>query len=285
MSELKITEFRTRAEHGLDMPDLEDIERRGRAAHRRRVAAVATALALVVLAGSGIARLATDGTDASPAPAAPSAPTRSPSPTTPADQAGVRTTLDLGEVVLRPGPSKVVYGGIAVHFDVPSGGWEWWDTGMGLRRRPDDPDNYGAAVFFLRASSARLQPCSDYRVESLGSDPDRLVANVDPLLHLAHATVLQGPRVVPAFGGRAVHLRLETKGACPDSIGNPAQLGSMDDPRGPGWGGPYVLDVWNVLVPGPEPTSMLVASWDLDGTERHRALRQALLDSVRIGVD
>ena len=81
-----------------------------------------------------------------------------------------------------------------------------------------------------------------------------------------------------------MHLRLETKGACPDSIGNPGQLASMDDPRGPGWGGPYVLDVWNVVIPGPEPASMLVASWDLDGTARHRAERQALLDSVRIGV-
>ena len=90
--------------------------------------------------------------------------------------------------------------------------------------------------------------------------------------------------MVTAFGGPAVHLRLETKGTCPDSKVSPAQLGGTDDADGPGWGGPHVLDVWNVVVPGPEPASLLVASWDLDGTDRHRALRQALLDSLRIGV-
>lgn len=281
MSDLKIAEFRERAEHGLDFPDLALIERRGRALHRRRVATVAGALALVVLAGGGIARLATDGTDAAPGPVAP--PTSTPTTTT--DQAGVHKTVDhLGEDVLLPGPSHVVYDGISVRFDVPGAGWEWWDYGTGLRRSADERDDYGAAVFFMREASARLEPCSDNRVEQLGSDPDRLVANVDPLLHLAHATVLQGPRVVTAFGGPAVHLRLETNGGCPDSGLTPAQLRGADDTGGPGFGGRHVLDVWNVVVPGPEPASMLVASWALDGTDQHQASRQALLDSLRIGV-
>jgi len=280
MSELKIAEFRERAEQGLGFPDLDGIERRGRALHRRRVATAVGALALVVLAGGGLSRITADGTDASPLPAG------RPSPTaTAAERFAVHTTVDRGEEVLLPGPSTVTYDGIAVHFDVTGEDWEWWDSGMGLRRSAEQPDDYGAAVFFLRDASVRLQPCRDGLAQALGSDPDRLVANVAPLLDLAHATVVQGPRVVDVFGGSAVHLQLQTDGSCPEGGGLPVQLRGVSDGSSidPGFGGTAVLDVWHVVVPGPEPASMLVASWDLDGTSQHRALQQALLDSLRIG--
>ena len=51
------------------------------------------------------------------------------------------------------------------------------------------------------------------------------------------------------------------------------------------WPGQHVLDVWHVVVPGPEPVSMLVASWDLDGTSRNHDQQRALLDSLRIDVN
>ncbi len=106
-----------------------------------------------------------------------------------------------------------------------------------------------------------------------------------PLLDLAHATVLEGPRLVDALGGKAVHLRLQTDGSCPGGGGLPTQLRGVDDGQAvePGFGGKTVLDVWHVVVPGPEPASMLVASWDLDGNRWHHAQRQALLDSLEIG--
>lgn len=280
MSELKITQFRERAEHGLDMPDLDDIERRGRTARRRRVATAAGALALVVLAGGGVARLATDGTDAAPAPAT------TPTPSATAEgRFAVHTRVDRGEEVLLPGPSAATYDGVAVHFDVPGENWEWWDSGVGLRRTANTPDDYGAAIFFLRDASVRLGPCGDGLAQALGSDPDRLIANVAPLLDLAHATVLQGPRVVDALGGTAVHLRLQTDGTCPAGGGLPVQLRGLHDGSAvePGFGGKAVLDVWHVVVAGPEPASILVASWDLDGTRRHHAEQRALLDSMRIG--
>lgn len=279
MSDLKINEFRERAERGLGIPDLAVIERQGRALRRRRVAAAAGGLAVVLVAGLGITGTATNGPDTAPAPVAPSSPTPT---TTSRDE--VRNTLSHGESVLLPGPATVTYDGVTVRFDVPGDDWEWWDVGMGLRRTGDDPDDYGAAVFFLRDASARLGPCSDDRAQALGADPDQPIANVAPLLDLAHATVLQEPRVVTAFGGTAVHLQLQTKGSCPEDGDLPAQLRGMLDGEAaePGWGGSHRLDVWHVVVPGPEPAPMLVASWDLDGTSQHHAQRQALLDSLRI---
>ena len=281
MSDLKITEFRERAVRGLDIPDLAVIERQGRALRHRRVAAAAGGLALVLATGLGIASIAADDGDAALHPATPPSPT----PSLSWDK-GVRTAVDRGEDVLLAGPSEVIYEGVAVRFDVPSENWEWWGAGMGLRRTADDPDEYGAAVFFLPDASARLQPCRDDRAQALGANPDELIANVAPLLDLAHATVLQGPRVTTAFGGTAVHLRLQTKGTCREAGDRPAQLrgvvnGSDTDPE---WPRQHVLDVWHVLVPGPEPASMLVASWDLDGTSEHHDQQQALLDSLRIGV-
>ena len=281
MSDLKIIEFLERAERGLDIPDLAVIERQGRALRQRRFTAVAGGLALVLATGLGVASIATDDGDAALHPATP------PSPTSDTSwEHGVRTSSDRGEAVLLPGPSEVINDGVAVRFDVPGKNWEWWGRGMGLRRTADDPEEYAAAVFFLPDASARLQPCRDGRAQALGADPDDLIANVAPLLDLAHATVLQGPRVVTAFGGAAVHLRLQTNGTCPEGGGRPAQLRGVVhfSPVDPGWPGQHVLDVWHVVVPGPQPASMLVASWDLDGTSEHHDQQQALLDSLRIDV-
>jgi hypothetical protein len=282
MSDLKLTEFRERAESGVDIPDLAVIERKGRALRRRRLATAAGGVALVLVAGFGVARIATDVGDAALDPATPPSPT----PSTSWDE-GVRTSVDRGEDVLLPGPSEVVYDGVAVRFDVPGENWEWWDAGLGLRRTADAPDEYAAAVFFLRDASARLKPCSADRVQALGANPDELIANVTPLIDLAHTTVLQGPRVITAFGGTAVHVRLQTNGACPEGGDRPPQLrgvvnGSATDI---GWPGRHVLDVWHVVVPGPEPASMLVASWDLDGTTENHDQQRALLDSLRIDVN
>ena len=284
MSDLKITEFRERAESGLDIPDLAVIERKGRALRRRRLATAAGGVALVLVAGVGVARIATDVGDAALDPATKPSPT----PSSSWDK-GVRTSVDRGEEVLLAGPSEVVYDGIAVRFDVPGENWEWWEAGLGLRRTADDPNEYAAAVFFLRDASARLRPCGADRVRALGADPDELIANVAPLLDLAHTTVLQGPRVITAFGGAAVHVRLQTNGACPEGGDRPAQLGGVVNDSATqatdiGWPGQHVLDVWHVVVPGPEPASMLVASWDLDGTSGSHDQQRALLDSLRIDV-
>jgi hypothetical protein len=279
MSDLKIHEFRERAERGLDVPDFADIGRRGQALRHRRLAASVGALAVVLVAGAGIARIATDDTDAAPGPAKPPSPT----PSSTWDE-GVRTAAKLGEDVLRRGPAEVSYGPGTVRFDAPGPNWEWWDDGMGLRRTTEDASHYGAAIFFLQDPRVRLQQCTRPRVKALGSDPDRLVANVAPLLDVAHTTVLQGPRVVDAFGGTAVHLRLQTDGACPESGDRPLQLGGVNNGSvvNPAWPGRRVLDVWHVVARGASPASILVASWDLNGTSKHHAQQAALLDSVRI---
>jgi hypothetical protein len=279
MSDLKIHEFRERAERGVDVPDFADIGRRGQALRHRRLASAAGALAIVLLAGAGVARVATDSTDAAPGPAKPP----SPAPSSTWDT-GVRTTARLGEDVLSRGPSEVSYGPATVRFDARSVNWEWWGAGVGLRRTAHSADQYAATIFFLQDPRVRLRPCTRPRVKALGSDPDRLVANVAPLLDVAHTTVLQGPRVVEAFGGTAVHLRLQTDDACSESGEGPSQLGGVDNGSAvnPAWPGRHVLDLWHVVATGASPASMLVASWDLNGTSKHHAQQAALLDSMRI---
>ena len=265
-----------------ELPDLALIERRGRALRRRKVATAAGGLALALVAGIAITGIATDDVDAGPGPAAPP----SPAPTTGWD-AGVRTAVDQGEEVLLPGPSEVVYDGVTVRFDVPGEQWEWWSLATGLRRAVDAPDEYGAVVFFLRGPEVRLHPCRSVRTQELGTDPDQLLSNVAPLLDLANSRVLQEPRVVSAFGGTAVHLRLQTEGTCAEGGDLPLQLRGTfhDSAASMAWPGSYELDLWHVLLPGAVPASMLVGGWDLDGTSRHLAERRALLDSIRIDAD
>ena len=277
MSDLMIHEFRERAERGLDVPDVEEIQRRGRGLRRRRAALAVGGLALVLLAG-GVAGLTSDRTDDT-MPAGPADPT--PRVTW---ESGVNTTWRTGEEVLEPGPSEVRYGGAMVRFTAPDQGWEWWDIGVGMRMSEARPNEYHAAVFFLPNPTARLAPCAASRSQALGTDPDRLIDNVAPLVGMAKSSVLREPRVVDAFGTTAVHLQLETVIGCAEYGGDPAQLrGTLNGvANDPGWGGHNVLDLWHVVVPGDDPQSILVASWNFDrGDEPHPEVT-AFLESIEI---
>ena len=281
MSDLKISEFRERAEGGIALPDLAALERRGRARRQRRMVAAVGGLALTLAAGFGVVRVLSAEEAVTPTPVTPPTPT----PTLTIDDNGIRTTPSLGEDVLVAGRQSVTYGGVTVEFHVPGENWEWFGPpGLALRESADAPDEYEAAVFFLPEPSARLEPCRADRVRTLGTDSANPLANVAPLLDLAGTTVLQQPRVVSAFGQQVVHLRLRADGGCTDSGPEPSQLQGMfpGEPVGPGWSGTRVLDLWHVVNPGEQPTSMLVASWDL-GDDRGRAPGyQALIDSLRI---
>lgn len=285
MSDQRILEFRERAERGLELPDLATLDRRGHALRRHRVAAGVGALALAVLAGAGVAAGTGGHDDASDAPAgAPSPSATSPTPGSLIGEEGLRLRSSMGEDVLLPGPSSIRYDRLRIAFDVPGEGWEWWGVGMGLRRAPGVADEYAASVFFLLGADARLKPCDAHRTEPLGTDPERLVDNVAPLLRLARSTVLEQPRVVQAFGTSAVHLRLETQGTCAEEAGFPSQLRGWFDQTSttPGWDGTHILDLWHVLLPTPRPRSVLVASWDLGGTPAQHRDRQNLLTSMEI---
>lgn len=279
MSDLMVHEFRDRAERGLDVPDVAEIQRRGRALRRQRAATAVGSLALVLAAAGGVTGLATGGGDQDSMPASPPEP--SPSGTWDSE---VRLSYDGGEEVLEPGTSQARYGNAMVRFTVPSQQWEWWDVGMGLRRSDADPNFYHAGVFFLPQATVRLAPCDASRSEALGTDSSRLTDNVAPLLGMAGSSVRQEPRVVTAFGTTAVHLQLETTAGCEQYGRDPSQLrgvlnGNISDP---GWSGRNTLDLWHVVVPGETPRSLLVASWDLDRSAEGEAEVRALLDSLEI---
>lgn len=199
-------------------------------------------------------------------------------------ESGVNTTWRGGEEVLQPGPSEARYGRAIVRFTVPDQGWEWWDIGVGMRMSDARPNEYHAAIFFLPDATVRLAPCAASRSQALGTDSDRLIDNVAPLVGMAKSSVLREPRVVTAFGTTAVHLQLETVVGCAQYGGDPAQLRGMLNgvASGPGWGGRNVLDLWHVVVPGEKPQSMLVASWNFDRSDEPNPEVTALLDSIEI---
>jgi hypothetical protein len=287
MSDIKLAEFRERAERGLGLPDLEDLERRGRSLRRRRAAAGAGGLALALAAIAGIAHVATGGPDTAPAPGPATQP---PSPASglslvPGDPEDLLAlgpawvNLDADEAGAGESPVKVV-------FDVADAGWEWSTYGMGLRRSAEARDDYAASVFFLPHPTARLGSCGAERVEALGNDPGNLLANVAPLLDLARSSVLEQPQVVTAFGHTAVHLRLRTDSPCPgggadltDQLAGQSSGGTVK----PGWEVPQTLDVWHIVLPGEASASILVASWEHVGaTDAQLVDRQEMLDSVEL---
>ena len=69
MNELQLREFRTRAEELVDLPDLAELEGRGRRLHRRRVT-LGAGLAAAVLAVTG-GLVVTQRDDGDPAPIEP----------------------------------------------------------------------------------------------------------------------------------------------------------------------------------------------------------------------
>jgi hypothetical protein len=282
MSELKVIEFRERAEQAVDLPDLALIEQRGRSLRRRRVATGVGTLALAVVAGLGIAGAVSGSPDAAPVPANP-APSTPVEPDTDTWDDGVRKVPGgNGEELLLPGRSTATYDGVEVSFDVPGDQWEWAGEGAGLRISEDEPDTYATTVFWLPEPSARLGSCDTSRAQALGTDPDDLVGNVAPLLDLVSSTVLQEPRVVEAFGGRAAYLQLRTNTSCAPGGELPGQLRGMANGKrvDPGWEGPRVLDAWHVVVD--RDRSVLVAAWRLDESPAQAAERRALVDSIRI---
>lgn len=284
MSDLRIADFRERAERGIAAPDLATLERRGRVLRQRRVTAVAGGLALTLAVGFGATRVLAPEEGAAPGPSTP--PSATP---TSALATGNLARVDDGrdEVVLAVGPAFLAVGRATVRFDVPVDNWEWWGSGMGLRSSSDTPDSYSSAIFFLQSPSARVEPCRADRGRALGNDPERLIANVAPLLEVPRTTVLESPRVVSAFGGLAVHLRIRSDGSCREDGQAPAQFRGVTNGEyvEPGWSGTRVTDLWHVVIPGPQASSILVAAWDLGATSTELGHRQALLDSLVIEQD
>ena len=276
MSDLRITEFRERAERGVEMPDLGLIEERGRALRRRRAAGAVGTLALAVVAGAGVAAGVRDKKDASPPPADPA-----PALDDSWDDQVRKMSDGTGEELLRPGRSVARYDGVEVAFEVRSDQWEWGHTGAGLRI-DGNRDRYATTVFWLSRPSARLGTCDGSRVEPLGTDPADLVGNVAPLRDLVASTVVRQPRVVDAFGTRAVHLQLRAGTGCTAEGPLPDQLRGMvnGETFDPGWEGPHLVDAWHVVVG--EGDSVLVVAWRLGGSRADAGERRALGGSIRI---
>ncbi|MFC4786033.1 hypothetical protein ACT8ZV_16260 [Nocardioides sp. MAHUQ-72] len=254
MSELELREFASRAEELVPLPDLAELEHRGRDLHRRRVAA-GTALAAVVLAAAGMVAIRDD------AP-------RSVEPIKPPDSTGaqpypgaVMETLDRGTYTMDISSDPLFP---VARVTLPRG-WNAWqgpnrfeerDGGQSEDESLGELEWYvGVLVVDVDAVSSRLcvPPQIDDEVGPTAASLVRAIRGI-PGFRVLVDTVPDS-----MFGHPATHLRLVTTPALGDCDTN------LFDTTANGVVGGFAdtEDVWVVDVAG-DP--VLVDSQRSDGT-------------------
>lgn len=202
MNELELREFRTRAEELVSLPDLADLESRGRRLRRRRVALGASlAAAVLALAGGLVVTQRDDGnqTPIEPPDERPPSEVDYPGP--------VMEPLAPGTYVLRP---SLQNGAPEVRLTVPPG----WNAWQGPNRFDGDLNTTGwyAGVLVVDVTSVASKKCR--YTAATGAAVDGSAADL-----IAAINRIPGLRVTteaaPAelFGYPATHLHLRTAGA------------------------------------------------------------------------
>jgi hypothetical protein len=241
MSELKLREFGARAEELVTLPDLAELERRGRDLHHRRIAVVAAAAACV-LAVAGIAVVRQD----SPKNVAPIK--------HPDDSRGVRSYP--GNVMrdLDGGTYELVISGSPdvpdVRFTLPAG-WNAWEgpnrfNGHAAGRNNEEALGHltwYAGIVYLDLAAIATKPCGEtHAVSSTVAAVTRAVA------HAPGHRVTRDADPVRAFGYPATHFRIRPTAAlddCPDDALYVSARGAGIQPFTDG-----ASDVWVVDVEG-----------------------------------
>lgn len=196
MNELQLREFRTRAEELVDLPDLAELESRGRRMHRRRIA-LGAGLAAVVLAvvGGIVINQRDDGNQA---------------PIEPPDErrdvtypGAVMETLEPGTYVLQP---SLEDSAPRVQLTLPEG-WNAWE---GPNRFDGDLETtqWYAGLVVVEVEAIASKACDpQVRGGYLGESPEELV---DALRRAPgfHVTVDEAPTEM--FGHPATHLQLRS---------------------------------------------------------------------------
>jgi hypothetical protein len=279
MSELKLREFADTAERLVELPDLADLERRGRSLQvRRRVAVVAAAVALAVLGGL----LARSITPKAIEPVHPVKPEIGQSQPYPGNQ---MRTLEPGTYELHP--SSVSSEPTAL-VTLPRGWNDWEGPNRFNGHRPGDPTigryNEPAltrATWYVGVLVVKLVAVAN-RVCERPLSPDDFVHTYDEIVaamtHLPGYRITEGPTRLEAFGRPATHLRYRqtgTRQSCPDDT-------TMMTATNGGIGGEENMDVWVVDVEGVPLT--VFKSWNGDVPARIAAELDAVVESVEFVV-
>ena len=198
MSDLELREFRTHAEELVDLPDLAELESRGRRLHRRRIA-LGAGLAAAVLAVTGGLVAATQRDDGDSTPIEP------PDDRAPAEvveyPGPVMETLDAGTYLLQPSWEDTAP---RARIDLPAG----WNAWQGPNRFDGDLDTttWYAGLLVVEVDAVASKPCvSPQSDDAVGDSRAGLVAALQRIPG-ARVNVDEVPDEM--FGYPATHLRM-----------------------------------------------------------------------------
>ena len=274
MSEQRLKDFASEAEHLVQAPRLDEIVGRGRDLRRLRTTVVAAAAVLVAVAGGVVASI--DRED------------RSDSPTRPHQ---IERQLDprlYGDETLKPGEERFyrpsVFGDDRVWLTASAGGWDWWGQGA-VKFRPGETAPPGETEPYARYTVLPLEqvmagrPCdpghTNSRWTAAGDDPTTAAERIATIPGLR---VVQAPETTERFGVEVVHVGVALRARCP----NKADRNLFQGEGNVIWGSPPGdYDVWITRL-STGGLLMIAADHHPQVDASYRDQLQALLDSTRI---
>jgi hypothetical protein len=267
MSDVELREFRAHAEKLVDLPDLAELESRGRRLHRRRVA-LGAGLAAAVLAVTGGLVAANQRDDGDSTPIEP------PDDRAPAQveyPGPVMETLDAGTYLLQPSYEDTAP---RAQVTLPPG----WNAWVGPNRFDGDLDTttWYAGLLVLDVHAVSSRPCEEpWSDDAVGNSRAELVG---ALRKLPGVRVSVDEVPVEMFGHPATHLQFRFR-AQPECQGDTNVLatsrfgvvGGADD---------SLRDVWVIDVDG--NAIVVAAGYDSKTPPEVRQELEDMVDSIEI---
>ena len=267
MSDLELREFRAHAEELVDLPDLAELESRGRRLHRRRIALGAGLAAAVLAVAGGL--VITQRDDADQAPIEP------PDDRAPANveyPGAVMETLGAGTYLLQPSWEDTAP---RARLTLPAG-WNAWE---GPNRFDVDLDTttWYAGLLVVEVYAVASRPCSDPQSDDAVGDSRAEVVAALQRIPGARVSVDEVPDEM--FGYPATHLRMTFPGParkCQDDFNvlattrNGIVAGADDSLR----------DVWVIDVDG--NAIVVAAGHDTKTPPEIRQELEEIVDSIEI---
>ena len=245
MSDLKLQGFAVRAEERMPLPDFAELDRRGHALRRRRVAAVAGVVATCVIAAVGVVVLRDD----SPETVQPVQPPDD-TPVQAMDYPGpVMKDLDPGKYALIPSSDPDFP---RARITLPSGwnAWEGPNRFSGQEASGSNEEGLGhsdwyVGILVVKAIAVTTRPCQDVspNMTVVGSSTESLLRAIR---RIRGYQITESTEPLATFGHPATHFRLLPTGAggrCDDNLFTTSANGVVG-------GTDETEDVWVVDVDG-----------------------------------
>ena len=280
MSEQRLKDFASEAEHLVQAPELDELVVRGRDLRRLRLTVVAAAAVLVAVAGGAIASIDRDD--------------QTGPPVKPPDQVEPKADPRLyGEEELTPGELRYepvsVFGDDRVWLRAPASGWDWWGQGavkwQSVGKVPAGETEPYVRYTVLPLEEVAQRPCvpsqgdtrsqGDSGWKDVGDDPMTAAEKIGTIPGMR---VVQAPETMERFGVQVVHVGIEFRTPCPNKEARNLFKGEGSLIYG---SPPGDYDVWIAKLSS-GGLVMIAADHHPEVKASYREQLQALVDSTRI---